>query len=54
MRSTGRTGAFFDENVLMVIATAGALVIHAYSEAVAVMIFHKIGEMLKRQPCRWS
>ncbi len=49
MRSTGRTGAFFDENVLMVIATAGALVIHAYSEAVAVMIFHKIGEMLQNR-----
>jgi len=38
---------FFDENVLMVIATAGALAIHAYSEAIGVMIFYKIGELLQ-------
>ena len=38
---------FFDENVLMVIATAGAMAIHAYSEAVGVMIFYKIGELLQ-------
>jgi Cd2+/Zn2+-exporting ATPase len=31
----------------MVIATAGALAIHAYSEAVGVMIFFKIGELLQ-------
>ena len=35
---------YFDENVLMVIATAGALAIHAYSEAIGVMIFYKVGE----------
>ena len=40
---TIRRGTLFDENVLMVIATAGALAIHAYSEAVGVMIFFKIG-----------
>ncbi len=44
---TIRKGAFFDENVLMVIATAGAMAIHAYSEAVGVMIFYKVGELLQ-------
>jgi Cd2+/Zn2+-exporting ATPase len=44
---TIRKGTLFDENVLMVIATAGALAIHAYSEAVGVMIFYKIGELLQ-------
>ena len=44
---TIRKGTLFDENVLMVIATGGALAIHAYSEAVGVMIFFKIGELLQ-------
>jgi len=44
---TVRKGAFFDENVLMVIATGGAIAIHAYSEAVGVMIFYKVGELLQ-------
>jgi Cd2+/Zn2+-exporting ATPase len=44
---TVRRGAFFDENVLMVIATGGAFAIHAYSEAVGVMIFFKVGELLQ-------
>lgn len=44
---TLRRGVFFDENVLMVIATVGALAIGAYSEAIAVMIFYKIGELLQ-------
>jgi Zn2+/Cd2+-exporting ATPase len=44
---TLRNGTFFDENVLMVIATAGAMAIHAYAEAVGVMLFYKIGEMLQ-------
>jgi len=44
---TVRRGVFFDENVLMVIATCGALAIHAYSEAVGVMLFYKVGEMLQ-------
>lgn len=38
---------FLDENVLMVIATAGAMAIHAYAEAIGVMVFYKIGEMLQ-------
>ncbi len=40
-------GDFFDENVLMVIATAGAIAIHSLSEAVGVMIFFKAGEFLQ-------
>jgi len=44
---TIRKGMLFDENVLMVIATGGALAIHAYSEAVGVMIFFKVGELLQ-------
>jgi len=44
---TIRKRDFFDENVLMVIATGGALAIHAYSEAVGVMIFYKVGELLQ-------
>jgi Cd2+/Zn2+-exporting ATPase len=44
---TIRRGDFFDENVLMVIATAGAIAIHAVSEAVGVMIFFKTGELLQ-------
>lgn len=44
---TIRKGTFFDENVLMVIATGGAMAIHAFSEAVGVMIFYKVGELLQ-------
>jgi Cd2+/Zn2+-exporting ATPase len=44
---TIRKGMLFDENVLMVIATGGALAIHAYSEAIGVMIFYKVGELLQ-------
>ena len=44
---TIRMGTFFDENVLMMIATAGALAIHAYSEAIGVMLFYKAGELLQ-------
>ncbi len=42
-----RRGGFFDENLLMVIATGGAIAISAYDEAVAVMVFYKVGEMLQ-------
>lgn len=44
---TIRKGVFFDENVLMTIATIGAIAIHAYPEAVGIMIFFKIGELLQ-------
>ncbi len=40
---------FFDENVLMVIATIGAMAIEAYTEAVGVMIFYKVGELLQEK-----
>jgi Cd2+/Zn2+-exporting ATPase len=46
-QKTIRRGMLFDENVLMVIATGGAMAIHAYSEAVGVMIFYKVGELLQ-------
>lgn len=41
------TGKLFDENLLMAIATLGAFGIGQYSEAVAVMIFYKIGEFFE-------
>ncbi|KMQ50851.1 Lead, cadmium, zinc and mercury transporting P-type ATPase [Chitinispirillum alkaliphilum] len=44
---TIRRGVFFDENVLMTIATFGAIGIKALSEAVGVMIFYKIGEFFQ-------
>ncbi|MBS0013364.1 MAG: cadmium-translocating P-type ATPase [Desulfobacterales bacterium] len=40
-------GGFFDENVLMAIATLGAMAIGAFSEAVGVMIFYRAGEFLQ-------
>ena len=46
---TVRRGVFFDENVLMVIATGGAIAIQAYSEAVGVMLFFKVGELLQER-----
>ncbi len=44
---TIRRGQLFDENVLMVIATLGAMAIHALAEAVGVMLFFKVGELLQ-------
>ncbi|MBE0501325.1 MAG: cadmium-translocating P-type ATPase [Desulfuromonadales bacterium] len=44
---TVRRGEWFDENVLMVIATLGAIAIHALAEAVGVMLFFKVGELLQ-------
>jgi Cd2+/Zn2+-exporting ATPase len=46
---TIKKGMFFDENVLMVIATGGAFAIHAYAEAIGVMLFFKIGELLQNR-----
>lgn len=37
----------FDENFLMSIATLGAFYLRDYEEAVAVMIFYEVGEMLQ-------
>lgn len=40
-------GQFFDENFLMTLATVGALFLHEYPEAVAVMLFYEIGELFE-------
>ncbi len=40
-----RNGQVFDENFLMTVATAGAILIGAYEEAVAVMLFYQVGEL---------
>jgi Zn2+/Cd2+-exporting ATPase len=40
-------GRFFDEFFLMTIATIGAIAIHKLPEAVAVMLFFKIGELFQ-------
>lgn len=40
-------GEIFDENFLMLIATAGAFAIREFTEAVAVMLFYQIGEMFQ-------
>lgn len=37
-------GNFFDENMLMSIATIGAIIIHELPEAVGVMLFYYVGE----------
>ncbi|RJS79148.1 cadmium-translocating P-type ATPase, partial [Methanophagales archaeon] len=37
----------FDENLLLTVATAGAFAIKKFPEAVAVMLFFKIGELLQ-------
>lgn len=45
--SAGRNiihGQVFDENFLMTLATIGAIICREYSEAVAVMLFYKVGE----------
>ena len=40
-------GQVFDENFLMLIATAGAFVIGEYVESVAVMLFYQVGELFQ-------
>lgn len=40
-------GRVFNEHFLMAVATGGAFAVHALSEAVGVMIFYKIGEILQ-------
>ncbi len=42
-----RKGTLFDENALMTIATIGAIAIHEMPEAVAVMLFFRVGEFLQ-------
>ncbi len=40
-------GDFFDENLLMTIASAGALCVGSHTEGVAVMLLYQLGEMLQ-------
>ncbi|PAF43824.1 heavy metal translocating P-type ATPase [Helicobacter sp. 11S03491-1] len=42
-----KKGQFFDENVLMLVATIAAFFIQAYEEAVSVMLFFAAGEFLQ-------
>ena len=42
-----RRGEVFDENFLMAIATVGSLCIGDFPEAIAVMLFYQIGELLQ-------
>lgn len=42
-----RNGQVFDENFLMTVATLGALGCGEYPEAVAVMLFYRIGELFE-------
>lgn len=37
----------FDENLLMAVATVGAMVLGDYPEAVSVMLFYQIGELFE-------
>lgn len=47
-------GRFFDENVLMSVATIGAVLLGDYAEAAAVMIFYGVGEGLQIAAVRSS
>jgi Zn2+/Cd2+-exporting ATPase len=50
LKSAGRNilrGQVFDENFLMTVATLGAIAIHQLPEAVAVMLFYRIGELFQ-------
>ncbi|PZV07038.1 MAG: cadmium-translocating P-type ATPase [Leptolyngbya sp.] len=50
LKTAGRNilkGQVFDENFLMTIATLGAFAIHQFPEAVAVMLFFRIGELFQ-------
>ena len=40
---------FFDENTLMVVASVGALVLTDFLEAIAVIVFYKIGEYFQEK-----
>lgn len=50
LKTAGRNilkGQVFDENFLMTIATVGAIAIHQLPEAVAVMLFYRVGELFQ-------
>ena len=40
-------GQVFDENILMSVATVGAMCLEEYAEGVAVMLFYQIGELFQ-------
>ena len=42
-----RRGQIFDENLLMILASIGAIAIGEYPEAVAVLTFYRIGELFE-------
>lgn len=42
-----KSGDFFSENILMSIATIGALLIGEYPEAIAVMVLYEIGDIIE-------
>jgi len=42
-----KRGQVFDETFLMTIATVGAMAVNAMGEAVGVMLFYAVGEMLQ-------
>lgn len=42
-----RYGKIFDENFLMAVASIGAFIIGEYPEAVAVMLFYRLGELFE-------
>jgi len=42
-----RNGQVFDENFLMAVATAGAIVLGEYGEGVAVMLLYQVGELFQ-------
>jgi Cd2+/Zn2+-exporting ATPase len=44
-----RRGQVFDENFLMVIASCGAFALGYFTEAVAVILFYKVGEFFQMQ-----
>lgn len=49
-----KNGRVLDENFLMTIATFAALAIGEYPEAVAVMLFYKVGEYMQEKAVNYS
>lgn len=49
-----KSGSIFDENLLMTIATVGAMILGDYSEAVGVVLFFSIGELFEHYAVRQS
>lgn len=49
-----KSGRIFDEKFLMSLATITALAVGYYDEAVFVMIFYKLGELLQKQAINYS